>query len=583
MSVRPPYILLDDQISHALRYYQNPVDILYAHTADDVDACFDALTHYHAQGYHIAGYASYELGFALEPKFAKQARKTSDTPLMCFGIFEQVSDTPPIDCLYTAAPAELTLRPEWTLQDYTQRFEKVIAYIKAGDVYQINLTFPLKGTYDGTAAQLYASLRRRQKGAYGGIVSLGENHADIISLSPELFFRNDDNQLTLKPMKGTRPRQAEAEADQAIRQDMQADIKSRAENLMIVDLLRNDISRVCKAGTVEVPELFTLETYPTLHQMTSIVTGQLKTDATFHDMFKSLFPCGSVTGAPKIRAMEIIDELEDRPRDAYCGSMGYIDPDGQMCFNVSIRTLTLKDNSLSYNVGSGIVLDSDVTDEYEECLLKADLLKPVESQLIETFRWEPETGIPYFDRHLARLSRSAHILGYAYDASRIRQKLDQVLSEHTKAQRVRLALSADGQVTLSSEDYRPLQEPVPIALSSVPLTRNFQTTAHKISSRDFYDGERERIKAQTGAQEVIFNNTDGHLCEGSFTSLFIEKAGELLTPAIDCGLLPGILREDLLATKKVREAHLTVSDLYAADKIYIGNALRGLMRAKFIN
>ena len=580
MSQNAPYILLDDQITHDLRYYTDPIDIVQAQSAADIGAALSKLKEYHEAGYYLAGYLSYDLGFALEPKLAALLPEERDGPLLQFGVFKSVSHHAPAACLYTATPPKITLTPQWSEADYTQRFNRVMDYIRAGDVYQINLTFPMTGDYDGPADELYAAFRHRQKGRYGGVVSLGSG-PEIISLSPELFFRKEEREMSMRPMKGTRPRAETQEADNHLRDAMRGEAKSQAENLMIVDLLRNDLSRVSESGSVKVPELYALETYPTLHQMTSRVTSRLRDEVDFADIFKSLFPCGSVTGAPKIRAMEIIDELEDSSRGAYCGGLGYVDPDGDACFNVAIRTLILEQDKLRYNVGSGLVLDSESADEYAECLLKADVLKAEPLALIETLRWEPETGGLRLPRHKARMMAAAKALGYPFDENAFDAALSP-LSRCEKAQRVRLTLNAQGHFKLTHADYTPLEH-LKFSISKYPLTPQFQNTAQKISHRQFYDGERERLKALTGADEAVFLNADGALCEGSFTSLFIEKDGQLFTPPLNAGLLPGILRQDLLRTGRAHEKTLTPDMLEQADAIYLGNSLRGLIPAEMIN
>ena len=579
MSLSAPYILLDDQITHTLRYYTDPIDIVEAHDADAVAAALKTLKAYHAKGYYLTGYLSYDLGFALEPKLTRLMPENRDGPLLQFGVFKSVSSEAPAASLYTSKPVAITLKPHWSEAEYTRRFNRVMDYIKAGDVYQINLTFPMTGEYDGRAEALYAAFRHRQKGRYGGIVSLGSG-PDIISLSPELFFRKEDRNMSMRPMKGTRPRAESLEADESLREDMRNEAKSQAENLMIVDLLRNDLSRVSETGSVEVPELFALETYPTLHQMTSRVTSRLKPETEFADIFKSLFPCGSVTGAPKIRAMEIIDELEDSPRGAYCGGLGYIDPDGEACFNVAIRTLILEGGKLRYNVGSGLVLDSEAADEYGECLLKADVLKAQSTELIETLRWEPQTGFLREARHVQRLFKSAEKLDYPLNGQYFDINFN-VPDTIKTAQRFRLALSKNGKIEVQMSDYIPISS-IKFVLSKHYLTPDVQTTAHKISNRQFYDGERERLNTLTGADEVVFFNAKGELCEGSYTSLFIETNGQLFTPPLSAGLLPGILRAELIDNGRVLEKTLRVEDMLAADKLYVGNSLRGLIPAELL-
>jgi len=575
-----PYILLDDQLTHTQRYYTDPVEIISAIKPDEVDAAFKKIMAYHAKGFHLAGYLSYELGFILENKLKPLLRENQLTPLIHFAAFKTVQDRAPTDHLYSAAAPELSLTPSWSEAQYRQRFNKVMDYIKAGDVYQINLTFPMSGSYNGSAHALYAGFRHRQKGRYGGIVSLGQG-PDIISLSPELFFRKEGMDMSMRPMKGTRPRANENGDDDLILQAMRHEVKSQAENLMIVDLLRNDLSRICAPGSVKVPELFTLETYPTLHQMTSRVMAKLKPDIDIYTIFKSLFPCGSVTGAPKIRAMEIIDELETTPRGAYCGALGYIDPSGDACFNVSIRTLTLLDKTLTYNVGSGLVLDSGPKDEYQECLLKADVLNAAPTYIIETFKWEPRAGFIRGARHKSRMEKAALALGYPFKSTAYEQALKPV-KQKTTAQHIRLTLSSDGKFGLITKDYIPLKN-AKIIISNHRLSDEVQFSMHKISRRGFYDGERERLNDLTGADEVIFLNTKSQICEGSFTSVFIEKDGKLLTPPLSVGLLPGILRAELLDTGKATEANISQADMIAADAIFVGNSLRGLITASLID
>ena len=578
MSQAAPYILLDDQITHRLRYYTQPIDIVEAHEAEGVEASLSKLKDYHGQGYYLAGYLSYDLGFVLEPKLTRLMPERRDGPLLQFGVFKSVSSHVPAVCLYSSKKIDLKLKSHWSKAKYTKRFNRVMEYIRAGDAYQINLTFPMSSDYDGSAESLYAAFRHRQKGRYGGIVSL-DSGPEIISLSPELFFRKEDRNMSMRPMKGTRPRADTIEADETLREDMRGEPKSQAENLMIVDLLRNDLSRVSETGSVQVPELFALETYPTLHQMTSRVTSRLKPETEFADIFKSLFPCGSVTGAPKIRAMEIIDELEDSPRGAYCGGLGYIDPDGEACFNVAIRTLILSEGKLRYNVGSGLVLDSKAEDEYAECLLKADVLKTQPTKLIETFH--SGASPKRLEAHKLRLKKAAKALSYPFDEASFATSL-LLLKIVKTAQRVRLTLDSNGIFNLTHSDYVDIKA-LKFSISKYALSPKVQATSHKISHRHFYDVERERVKALTGADEVVFLNEKNELCEGSFTSLFIEKDGQLFTPPLSAGLLPGILRAEFLETRQALEKTITVDDLNSADKIYLGNSLRGLILSRLID
>ena len=573
------YIFLDDQLTNTQRYYTDPVDILIADDPGDIDDIFAKLTQYHQEGYFIAGYLSYDLGYVFEDALSHRLAPKRPTPLLNFGIFKTFGRQAPTQLLYSSQAPDLTLTPLWSEAEYSKRFSQVMDYIRAGDVYQINLTFPMTGPYDGPAHTLYAAFRHRQKGRYGGVVHLG-NAPDIISLSPELFFRKEGRDMSMRPMKGTRPRSANSQIDEELRLNMRNDVKSQAENLMIVDLLRNDLSRISEPGSVKVPELFALETYQTLHQMTSRVASKLTPDIDMKSIFQNLFPCGSVTGAPKIRAMEIIDDLETTPRGAYCGALGYIDPNGDACFNVGIRTLTLSGKRLTYNVGSGLVYDSQAQDEYHECLLKADVLSQPPAGIIETCLWTPNDGIVRGKAHKARMMKSAKALGYPFSPAQYDALIDGIKAKET-SQHIRITLSAEGDLNLSQKYFVSLNRPK-IMVSPHKLSKQVQYSKHKISRRNFYDEERERLKALTGIDEVIFLNESGKLCEGSFTSIFIEKDGKLLTPALKTGILPGVLRAQLLRSKKARTADLTEDDLLGAKNIYIGNSMRGLMPAALI-
>lgn len=550
------YVLLDDQATHRQLYFTDPIEVLTYRMGEPVADVFAAIEAAQAEGYWIAGLFQYEFAAALEPKLSHLA--SPGTELVRLGVFAKPSDHPPAHLLYRSEPPEVVLSPDWSEADYDARFQQVEAYLRAGDAYQVNLTFPMRGQTHVGAADLYAGYRQRQPGRYGSIVSLYEDESgpEIISLSPELFFERRGASMRMRPMKGTRPKTSD--------DDMRDDEKSRAENLMIVDLLRNDLSRLCEPGSVQVPELFAIEDYPTLIQMTSQVTGALRREVRWQDIFQALFPCGSVTGAPKIRAMEIIHDLEFGPRGPYCGAVGFIAPDDTASFSVTIRTAVLEQNKLRYDVGSGVVLDSGGADEYRECLLKAGIWSPELPTQFETLRTGPD-GPVRAARHAARLGAA----------------LPDIPSTDTP-QRVRVDLTLEGQTELSLSALRTLSEPIPLALSRYRLTDAVQRTDIKTSRRDFYDGERARVGALCGASEVLFLDTAGFVKEGSFTSLFVQSGGQLLTPAAP-GLLPGILRQELLDQGEVVEAELTVADLLSADALFVGNSLRGLMRAELIS
>jgi para-aminobenzoate synthetase component 1 len=359
--------------------FDAPRQMIRADTPAEVPGALAALARAQGQGAWLAGYASYELGYALEPRLAPLMPENRRLPLLEFGVYDAPRTAPPL----ADGPAALgALQPQWDAARYAEAFQTVHAYICAGDFYQANLTFPIHMQARGTPNALYAALQRAQPVRFGALIE-GAGGPAILSRSPELFFRTDaQGGIQTRPMKGTQPRSDDAAEDARRRYFLQSDEKNRAENLMIVDLLRNDLARVCQPGSVRVPELFTVETYETVHQMTSLITGQLQRGTDLGAILAALFPCGSITGAPKLRAMQVLADLEQAPRDIYCGAIGWAAPDGRSEFNVAIRTLLLENDTATLNVGGGVIYDSTAASEYEEALWKARFVHP----LIQTLR-----------------------------------------------------------------------------------------------------------------------------------------------------------------------------------------------------
>jgi aminodeoxychorismate synthase component I len=362
-----PFALVETGAPDTALRFETPRSVITARHVEEIEPALAALGEARRAGYHLVGHAAFELGYWLEPAL-RPFLKQPDIPFLRFGVFSGATPfalpAPPADF----APPSLS--PVWSLDDYTPPFEAIIENIRAGNVYQVNLTFPLEGRFSGDPLALYARLRRAQPTRHGALLALGDEA--ILSFSPELFFEIAERTIRARPMKGTAARGANAQEDADQRAWLAASIKDRAENLMIVDLMRNDLGRLAEIGSVHVTDLFTIEPYPTLFQMTSGIEARLRPDVALRDVFTALFPCGSVTGAPKIRAMALIARLESRPRNVYCGSIAWIAPDGAARFNVVIRTLTLLPGGRAVlNVGSGIVYDSLARTEYEECLLKA--------------------------------------------------------------------------------------------------------------------------------------------------------------------------------------------------------------------
>jgi para-aminobenzoate synthetase component 1 len=374
MHPNEPFILLKDDLSDQTLVFAEPKSLVVARDQNSFFAGLKTLETARRAGKWIAGFMAYEAGYLFEQKLTPYVAWGRQTPLMAFGIFDAPLENHPLGVPRQRTENEPFLKSphaDWNFEQYRKRFDKLHWHLRQGDCYQANLTMPIRAAWTGDPVAAFWSLIERQPVHYGALVNLGG--PILLSRSPELFFNVDaDGWIETHPMKGTAPRGASPSEDREIIEAMKADEKTQAENRMIVDLLRNDISRITEVGTLDVPRLFDIETYPTVHQMVSHVRAKLKPGLTIQDIFAALFPCGSVTGAPKMRAMEILHDLEVGPRDAYCGSIGFIAPDGRMRFNVAIRTISLFDSGEAvFNAGGGIVFDSHAEDEYAECLLKA--------------------------------------------------------------------------------------------------------------------------------------------------------------------------------------------------------------------
>jgi para-aminobenzoate synthetase/4-amino-4-deoxychorismate lyase len=594
-----PFVLLDDSLTRpggsalgTTLLFEAPQQVVVAHAPGEVEAGLDAIAEGLGRGLHAAGFFSYELGYCLEPRLNTLLPKDRRQPLFWIGLFpaprrfNEAETRVWLDANGAAQASAISdLRLSWTREHYARAFTAVEDYIAAGDVYQINLTLKYRFDFSGHPIALYAALRRKQRVEYGALIGTSDFH--VLSLSPELFFRREGKHLVSRPMKGTAPRGRTPREDARLKTWLTVDEKQRAENLMIVDLLRNDLGRIAKIGSVEVTDLFTVETYRTVHQMTSGIVAELRGDMGLKDMLHALFPCGSVTGAPKVRAMEIIRELEGGPRGVYTGAIGHVAPNGDAQFNVAIRTIVIDADGGEMGIGGGIVADSKVESEFEECLLKAQFLTSADApfELIETIRWERGSGFHLLERHLARLQSSAAHFGYPFDRATVLAALAaEVEARDGDMLMVRLLLADDGRLSLSSTKIElPAKGTVwKFAISDHPVDEKDPLFFHKTTRRQFYDAEMARQKALTGCDEVVFLNKKGELTEGTRTSLFLELDGRLFTPALTCGLLPGTLREELIDLPRAAasEAVLTLADLSCADRIYLGNSVRGLIRAE---
>lgn len=585
-------VLLDDARlwpGHGI-IFRNALSRITAQHAADVPRALSAIDRAVADGRYVAGAFAFELGYALEPRLAPLLRD-GNGPLIDVYVHDAPAAISGAEVLALLPQGEAHLRqmvPAIARDAYAGAFARVKELIAAGDIYQANLTFPLQGACIGDPLALYRALRFGARAGFAALMRTPER--TILSLSPELFLDGAGGSLKARPMKGTCPRDPDPVRDGAIAAELARDEKQRAENLMIVDLLRNDLSRIAEGGSVRVTDLFSVETYPSLHTMTSGVAAAIDPATTPSRILQALFPCGSVTGAPKIRAMEVIREVEPRARGIYCGAMGAFGPDGFVKLNVAIRTLVVAgDGSATLNVGSGVVADSGEGAEYDECLLKARFaLHPVAPfELIETMRLARGRGVVLLNRHLSRLKAAARWFNFAFDEDSLVRALHATRVDGHD-QRVRVGLSADGGLTLAQENLPDCdwvdglpREPgeMKLVIAPEPLVAGDPFVRWKTSRRDHYEGPLAHAKAQ-GADEVIFLNARGEVCEAARMSVFVPHEGVLLTPPLAAPCLDGVLRAELLSRGLAREAVLRPDDL--SGGFYLGNAVRGLKKARLL-
>jgi para-aminobenzoate synthetase / 4-amino-4-deoxychorismate lyase len=589
--------------------FTDPVERLICTGRDNPFDFLDKVQKKLDQGWYLAGWFAYEFGYLIEPVFSAQSQLISNEIVANLGVFPKPSeyDHSLKATLYGTGFSDtdgernnghnnsyktLNVHPDKEEIDYLAAINTIKEYIASGDTYQVNFTLKLLFDFHGSPIEFYKTLRDNQSVSYGAYIQ--SEGKQIMSFSPELFFRKSGTNCTVRPMKGTLKRGRTLVEDSEYAKYLSSDSKNRSENVMIVDLLRNDLGRLAHIGSVHVESLFDVETYETLHQMTSTITGQLKDDITLPSLFKALFPCGSVTGAPKIRTMEIIQELESSSRGVYTGAIGYLSPDGDAVFNVPIRTVVIKNNKGEMGIGSGIIHDSDPHNEWEECLLKANFLtKPQEEiHLIETILWKPDTGYWLLEEHLDRLRNSALYFQYIFDLEDIKSSLKKKCSNFPDvvAQRVRLLLDKSGKLTITHNDCPALPSVTEggsrrlpgIVISDKKIHSSNRFLYHKTTNRTLYDKERDKA-LENGYYEVIFLNENDEVSEGAITSIFIKKGDFFYTPPIYCGLLPGVFRDYFINNSKdypIKEKPLTVEDLQTADAVYVGNSVRGLVEVE---
>ena len=585
------------------RIFTAPLRVCVANTAAEIDGLFRAIETAVAAGLTAAGFFSYECGNFFEPKALLKASRPGQ-PLAWFGIydrayrFDHATETfpdgePPGLAGFRAGglkPDEMEVQASLALteEEYAERIAAIHEWIRAGDVYQLNFSTPYRVRVRGSVGALYARLRERQPVEYGAFIHGSAGHR-ILSFSPELFFRIDEERggrrITTRPMKGTAARGRTTREDRERAEWLRGDLKNRSENVMIVDLLRNDLGRVARFGSVRVEDLFAVERHPTLWQMTSTVTGELREDVGFKEIFRALFPCGSITGAQKVRAMQLLAELEEQPRGVYTGAIGYFSP-RRTVFNVAIRTLELDGNTGIMGVGSGIVIDSVAQEEFNECLLKAEFLTGAARrfQLIETMLWDG--GYPLLEMHLDRLMDSAEYFQFGCE----RETVKAALMDHAGTfeggarRRVRLLVDREGCMDIGDEalakDGAGEAKPVRACVSRDRTDAKDPMLYHKTTDRRFY-AEAFKEAVNQGFDDVLLMNQRGEVTEGAISNVFIEMGGLWVTPPVECGLLAGVNRRHLLETlAHVEERVLYAEDLRRADAVYLSNAVRGLRKVE---
>lgn len=585
-----------DNNAYLSHLFWEPIEILTYNSNENIENYFNKILKHQKNGNFLVAYFKYELGYCFEQKLKDFLKPESSlSVVVAFKKHLKVNQSQ-INTLLSTLIKNL---PDEELpcliygfqfstekKQYLEAVNKIKKYIKSGDIYQTNYTIGLNFNFQGHPLQLYNLLRDRQKVEYSVFFNLNEQK--ILSLSPELFFRKQSNFLQSKPMKGTCPRGLSADEDISLINFMKNDTKTLAENVMIVDLLRNDIGRIAKSGTVNVSKLFEIEEYETVFQMTSTIEGEVSQSFPIGEILKHIFPCGSVTGAPKIRAMEIIHELEAESRDIYTGSIGYILPNNDICMNVPIRTVILNDQgSGKLGIGSGIVFDSEPEKEYEEVILKSKFLTEIEQnfELIETFYYSSLTGYRFLSKHLKRLEQSSKFFSFKNPIDCIHQDLIKLIEKmatntHYK---VRLLLNKKGQYFLSFDkidEDSSLNKKIMVSSSRIS-SKNilFQHKTTHTSTRQFYELEYLQARNKFSCYEVIFTNERGEITEGTRTNIFIEKNNITYTPPLTCGLLNGIQRNFLLNNKEypIIEKVIYENDLHEADKIYLTNSVRGII------
>jgi para-aminobenzoate synthetase/4-amino-4-deoxychorismate lyase len=576
----------DDLVAGAERAFRlaEPVGVIEARRPSEVVGAIDAAGSAAARGLWAAGFVAYEAAPGLDPELSVHVRAADDPfaelPLAWFALFERKEDLPRLEPgrVDPSGSAGSPWRPSVDRATYDAAVERIRELIAAGHTYQVNHTIRLRAMIRGDERGFYRDLCLAQRGGYAAFLDLGRFR--VLSASPELFFRIDGERITTKPMKGTAPRGRWSAEDEEIAARLVASSKERAENAMIVDLLRNDLGRICRTGSVEVERMVEAERFETVWQLTSTIEGDLRPEITLLDAFRALFPSGSVTGAPKIRTTRIIAELEDSARGPYCGAIGYLAPPGsgepRANFNVAIRTVVLdtQTRTAEYGVGGGITHDSSASGEYEEIVAKARVLTDARPafELFESLGHEPAEGFRHLDEHLERLAASARYFGFRFELEAASAALKRAVIEATEPSVVRLTLGRDGALSTDVRDLPRAKEPVRVALDDEPVDPSDLWLFHKTTRRAPYDRRRER---RPDVDDVVLVNDRGEVTESTIANLAVRLDGVWVTPPIDAGLLPGTYRTVLLREDGLIERPVTVDELRGASKLALLSSVRG--------
>jgi para-aminobenzoate synthetase/4-amino-4-deoxychorismate lyase len=557
-------------------HFTDPHRLILAETLEDVIPALGEVERLIQENqWHAAGFLSFEAATAFDPVLQTRAliaeHSARGFPYLWFGLY------PPPQRVALPKPEQpkeiLGWQPTIYRETYDGAIEKIKEHIAEGRTYQVNYTMRLESPFMGDPWEFFLHLAQNQN-RHGAYIDTGQHV--ICSASPELFFQLDGNTITCRPMKGTTSRGRTTMEDRERSEWLKHSEKNRAENVMIVDMIRNDLGRIAQSGSVSVPELFETERYPTVWQMTSTVTAQ--TDASLTEIFAALFPSASITGAPKVSTMKIIADLECTPRRIYTGSIGYLAPQHQAKFNVAIRT-TLIDRELQraeYGIGGGIVWDSTSADEYSEALLKAQVLtgQPQHFSLLETILWTPEDGFFLREKHIERVLDSADYFAIPLRKEYLEECFDQLTSRLHGPQRVRVMVNQDGELRAECTDFHPFEgnSPLKVGLSGKPVSSGNVFLFHKTTQRDVYESARKGFE---GLDDVLLYNEKGELTEFTIGNLVVELDSQYLTPPISCGVLPGTFRAHLLETGQIQERTLPLETLSHCTRVFRVNSIRG--------